>query len=118
MLALTHDLRIAFRNIRRRPSFSLMVIGMLALGVALNAAMFSIFNGMFLRPLPFPESDRIVDLDETAPKWNLANVGVSGPDFDEWRRSNSTFEGMAFFRGPSYNLSDSGAAQRVQGLRG
>ena len=112
-----HDLKMAFRNIRTRPSFSLMVIGMLALGVAGNAAIFSVFNSLFLRPLPFAEADRLIDLDETAPKWGLKFVGVSGPDFYEWRKSNSTFQGMAFFRGPSYNLSDRGNAQRVTGAQ-
>ena len=53
MQALLHELKIAFRNLRTRPWFSLTVIGMLALGIAGNAAIFSIFNGLFLRPLPF-----------------------------------------------------------------
>jgi putative ABC transport system permease protein len=112
-----HDLKIAFRNIRTKPLFSLMVIGMLALGVASNAAIFSIFNSLFLHPLPFAESDRLIDLDETAPKWNLKYVGVSSTDFDAWSKSNSTFDGMAFFRGPSYNLSNGGEAQRVNGAQ-
>jgi putative ABC transport system permease protein len=112
-----HDLRIAFRNIRTRPLFSLMVIGMLALGVASNAAIFSIFNSLFLHPLPFAESGRLINLNETAPKWNLKYVGVSSADFDEWSKSNSTFDSMGFFRGPSYNLSDGGAAQRVNGAQ-
>ena len=112
-----HDLKIAFRNIRTKPLFSLMVIGMLALGVASNAAIFSIFNSLFLHPLPFAESDWLIDLDETAPKWNLKYVGVSSTDSDQWSKSNSTFDGMAFFRGLSYNLSDRGTAQRVNGAQ-
>lgn len=113
MRGVLQDLEFAFRNIRTKPAFSFMVIAMLALGVAANAAIFSLFNSLFLRPLPFAESDRLVDVDETAPKWNLKNVGVSAVDFYEWRKSNSTFESMAFFRGPSYNLSNRGTAQRV-----
>lgn len=111
------DLKIALRNIHAKPFFSSMVIGMLALGIAGNAAIFSIFNSFFLRPLPFAESDRLVDLDETAPKWNLQHVGISAPDFYEWRKSNSTFASMAFFRGASFNLSDRGTAQRVDGAQ-
>ena len=117
MHGLTHDLKIAFRNIRTRPAFSLMVIGMLALGIAGNAAIFSIFNGLFLRPLPFAESERLVDLDETAPKWNLKFVGVSNIDSFEWIKSSSTFDSLAFFRGQNYNLVDRGAAQRVTGAQ-
>src|SRR5258708_2987216 len=109
------DLKVAFRNMRTKPAFSLMVVGMLALGVAGNAAIFSIFNGLFLRPLSFPEAQQLIDLDETAPKWNLHYVGVSTADFYLWRGNNSTFDGMAFFRQSSFNLSDRGNAQRLLG---
>ena len=109
------DLKIALRNMRTKPAFSLMVVGMLALGVAGNAAIFSIFNGLFLRPLPFPEAEQLIDLDETAPKWNLHYVGVSNPDFFLWRSNNSTFDGMAFFTQSSFNLSERGNAQRILG---
>ncbi|HLN00487.1 MAG TPA: ABC transporter permease [Bryobacteraceae bacterium] len=115
---LQHDLRIAFRAIRNKPAFSLMVIGMLAAGIAGNAAIFSVFNGLFLRPLPFAEPDRLVDLDETAPKWNLKSVGISNPDFYAWREGNKTFDAMAFFKSAGYDLSgDRGGAQRIKGVR-
>jgi len=68
-------------------------------------------------PLPFAESDRLVELDETAPKWNLRYVGVANPDFYRWRKSNSTFENMAFFTGANYNLSDGENVARVQGAQ-
>jgi len=115
MSSYVSDLKVAFRNMRTKPAFSLMVVGMLALGVAGNAAIFSIFNGLFLRALPFPDAQQLIDLDETAPKWNLQYVGVSNPDFYLWRNNNSTFDGMAFFIQGSYNLSDRGNAQRILG---
>jgi len=65
MHGLVPDLKVALRNLRTQPGFSLMVVGMLALGIASNAAIFSVFNGLFLRPLPFAESDRLIELDET-----------------------------------------------------
>src|SRR5207249_2922726 len=74
----------------------------------------SVFNGLFLRPLPFAESDRLIELDETAPKWNLKYVGVSNPDSYEWRKNSLTFDCMSFFSRMSYNLSAGGAAQRVE----
>jgi len=117
MSSYVSDLRVAFRNMRTKPAFSLMVVGMLALGVAGNAAIFSIFNGLFLRPLPFPEAQQVIDLDETAQKWNLHYVGVSIPDFFAWRSNNSTFDGMAFFAQSSFNLSDRGTAQRILGAK-
>jgi predicted permease len=109
------DVKLALRNIRTKPAFSLMVIGMLALGVAGNTAIFSIFNGLFLRPFPFPKAERLIDLDETAPKWNLHYTGISDPDLYVWRENNSTFDGMAFFDNNNFNLSDHGTAQRVEG---
>jgi putative ABC transport system permease protein len=115
MESLWHDWKVAFRMLRNKPAFSLAVAGMLALGVAGNAAIFSIFNGLFLRPLPFAEPARLVDLDETAPKWNLTRVGISNPDYDAWQKGNATFDGMAFFSAGGANLSTAdGAAQRIK----
>jgi predicted permease len=114
MHELVHHINRRLRVLYTRPSFSLTIVGMLALGIASNIAVFTVFNSLYLRPLPFPESDRLIDLDETAPKWNLQRVGVSNPDLSQWRSSNSTFESMAFFRGPSCNFSDSGVTQRIQ----
>ena len=111
----THDLKMALRAIRLKPAFSLMVVGMLALGIAGNAAIFSIFNGLFLKPLPFADSERLVDLDETAPKWNLKFVGISAPDYYNWRKGNRTFDGLACFDTGDFNLSGLGSAQRVYG---
>src|SRR5262249_7840551 len=111
------DLKVGLRNLRTKQAFSLIVIGILALGIAGNAAVFSVFNSLFLRPLPFPDSDRLIDIDETAPKWNLQHVGVSNFDFFEWRKDNATFDSMAFFRNTGYNFSEGRAAQRVDGVQ-
>ncbi|HVP48302.1 MAG TPA: ABC transporter permease, partial [Bryobacteraceae bacterium] len=110
-----HDLKTALRAIRMKPAFSMAVIGMLALGIAGNAAIFSIFNGLFLKPLPFRDSERLLDIDETAPKWNLKFVGVAAPDYYNWRKGNSTFGGIACFDTSDFNLSGLGSAQRVHG---
>ncbi len=113
-----HDCKVAFRTLWTRPGFSFSVILILSLGVAANAAIFSIFNSLFLRPLPFAEPARLVDLDETAPKWNLKYVSINNPDFDNWQRANTTFDGMAFFSTGGANLSDSsGVAQRIATAR-
>jgi len=112
---LGHDLRVASRVIRVNPAFSLAVVLMLALGVAGTTAIFSVFDGLFLRPLPFPDPGRLVDLNEAAPKWNLTQVSVSNPDFTAWRNGNASFDSMAFFSGGGANLSDSsGVARRIK----
>ena len=117
LAVLFYDLRIALRGMRKKPGFSLMVAGMLALGIGGNAAIFSTFNSLFLRPLPFPDSGRLVDVDETAPQWNLKYVGVAGPDYVAWRDHNTTFDSLAFFKRPDFNLSKAGPAQHVRGAR-
>ena len=114
---LKHDLKTAVRSIRQKPAFSMAVIGMLALGIAGNAAIFSIFNGLFLKPLPFRDSERLLDIDETAPAWNLKFVGVSQPDYYNWRKANSTFDGIACYDTADFNLSGLGSAQRVHGAQ-
>src|SRR6185369_11751492 len=75
----------------------------------------SVFNGLFLKPFPFDHPERLLDVDETAPRWNLKFVGVSNYDQDLWRRANQTFENIAFFSGSGGDLSGEGAVQRVRG---
>lgn len=118
MESIWHDVKVAWRMMRLRPAFSAAVVGMLALGVAGNTAIFSIFDGLFLRPLPFAQPDRMVDLDETAPKWDLQYVSISNKDFFTWQRNNATFAGMAAYSSTGFNLSDaSGNAQRIKGAQ-
>ena len=108
------DLRMAVRAARNRPGFSFLLAGILALGIAGNAAIFSLFNGLFLKPLPFRDSAQLVDLDERAPRWNLTYTGISNWDFYAWRAGNRTFDGMAFFDSGQVNFSYKGAAQRIR----
>ena len=117
MHGLFHSLKRSCRIVVARPWVSLMVVITLALGIAGNAVVFSISNSLFRHSLPFPASDRLVDLDETAPEWNLAHVGVSNPDLYEWRAQNSTFESMAFFRTARYNLSTPNATEPILGAQ-
>ncbi len=112
-----HDLKLALRALFAKPSFSLMIVGMLALGIAGNVTIFTIYNELFLQNLPLPQADRLVNLDETAPKWNLRFVSIAKPDFDAWNEHNTTFDSMAVFDTENFNLSGRGAAQRLQAAR-
>jgi len=111
------DLRQALRLLLRAHFASLLVVGMLALGIAANVAVFSLVNGLFLRPFPFPDPERLVFVNEKAPRWNLEVVGVNYPDFHQWRASQKAFEAMAVYDTVSYNLSDGSRAERVSGAR-
>jgi putative ABC transport system permease protein len=117
MSGLLKDLKFAALTLIKQPLFSLMIVGMLALGIAGNTAIFSVFNGLFLRPLPFPDSEQLMNLDETAPKWNLQYTGIAYPDFYAWREENRSFEAMAVFQTRSYNLFLKEEARRIQAAR-
>src|SRR5919106_2475340 len=111
------DIRYALRAFTRKPGFTAMVVGLLALGIAGNAAIFSIFNGLFLRPLPYREPAALVDIDETAPRWNLEYTGVAYPNFHDWREHNRAFASMAAYDSSRANLSGEGDAERIEGAQ-
>ena len=81
MNVFARDLRFAARTLFKQPMFSATVVFVLALGIAGTSGIFSVFNGLFLRPLPFDNPDRLVNIDETAPQWNLEFVSVNFTDF-------------------------------------
>ncbi len=109
------EFRSAFRSFRRQKLGTALVVAMLSLGIAANVVVFTLVNGLFLRPFPFPDPDQLVYLNERAPKWNLDQTGINYPDFDLWRKNNQTFAGMALYGGTSFNLSDEHGAERIIG---
>jgi len=115
--SLQRDVQFAFRSFRRQPFFSGLAVMMLALGIAGNTAVFSMINTVFLRPFPYAKADRLVDLDTTAPRWNLEFVSVTYPDFVAWREQNTTFESMGVYTSPSVNMMSEEGARRLSTLR-
>ena len=111
------DIRYAWRALLRQRGASALVIVMLALGIAANVAVFSLVNGLFLRPFPFPHPDRLVFFNMAAPKWNLDVVGINYPDFDRWRKDQKLFEAITLLDTSNFNLADSGGAERVRGAQ-
>jgi predicted permease len=109
------DLHYALRSLGRQRGATGLVILMLALGIAANVAVFSLVNGLFLRPFPFPDPDRLVYINETAPRWNLDIVGINYPDFDRWRKDNKLFDAIALYQSSQFNVSDGTGAERLKG---
>ena len=87
------DIRYAWRSLNHQRFGSVLVIGMLALGIGSTVAVFSLVNGLFLRPFPFPEPERLVYINEAAPKWNLDMTGINYHDYAQWRRDQKVFDG-------------------------
>ena len=116
MSRLANDIRQAIRQLLRRPGYAVAVVVLMALGIAGNAAVFRMVNGLFLRPLPFDEPAQLVDLNETAPQWNLEFLSIAFRDFDRWREQNSTFQAMSAIRDGGGNLLIDGVPERVSYL--
>ena len=114
-LMLGSDLKYTFRSLARQKLSTALVVSMLTLAIAANVVVFSLVNGLFLRPFPFPEPERLVYINETAPRWNLEVVGVNYPDFVQWREGARLFDGLALYDGESFNLSDGAGAERIEG---
>ncbi len=108
------DLRYALRQLGRSPGFTAAAILTLALGIGATAAMFTLVNTVLLRPLPFPEQDRLMWLaqqDHSLP--GVAWEALSYPDYFDWRTQNHTFSGMASYAGGSITLELKGESQRL-----
>jgi len=114
MKTLWQDARYGLRMLMKNPGFTLTAVITLALGIGATSVIFSFVNGILLRPLPYRDSDRLVLLDETAPKRGIASMGVSYPDFLDWREQNRVFTGVAAYNGGvDYTLSGSGEPEEL-----
>ncbi|MBI3405067.1 MAG: ABC transporter permease [Acidobacteria bacterium] len=107
------DIRYGLRTLLRSPGFTLIAVAALALGIGANTAIFSIVNTVLLRPLPYPEAERLVWFYELQPE--CPTCPFSAPDFLDYQSQNQTFEQMAGVRQLSFNLTGQGAAERVRG---
>ena len=90
-----NDLRFAFRQLLKNPAFSVVAVLTLALGIGANTAIFSVVNAVLLRPLPYPESDRLVWLSERSP--SFPTMSVSYPNFIDWRAQQTVFEQIGVY---------------------
>jgi len=96
------DFRYALRQLRKSPGFTFVAILTLALGIGANTAIFSVINAVLLAPLPYPQANRIMTLNEFSSGTNSA---IAFPDYLDWRRDNTVFEELAISRRESRNLS-------------
>ena len=97
------NLRLALRQLIKNPAFSAVAVITLALGIGANTAIFSIVNAVLLRPLPYPDADRIMVLNESSGPGQDYSVAL--PDYFDWRNDNTVFEHLAATHKESRNLS-------------
>src|ERR1041384_3294436 len=90
-----NDFKFAFRQLLKNPGFTAVAVLTLALGIGANTAIFSVINGVLLRPLPYPEPEQLVTLWERSPQRGLEQERGSGPNYLDWRAQNTVFSEMA-----------------------
>src|SRR5262249_55586145 len=114
MATLLQDLRFGVRTLVKTPGVTLVAIVALALGIGANTAMFSVVNGVLLRPLPYVEPGRRVMLSASMLQFREASVAY--PNFLDWQQRSRSFDLMAAYRGDSFNLTGEGAPERLRGM--
>jgi len=113
METLADDLRYSLRLLRKTPGFTLIAVIALALGIGADTAMFTVVNGVLLRPLPYRDPARLVMLAETAP--DFSRMSVSYPNFLDWQRENQSFTGLAVFTHEDFTFTGSGQPEHLAG---
>ncbi|MFN7943999.1 MAG: ABC transporter permease [Blastocatellia bacterium] len=107
MGTLWQDMRYGLRMLARQPGFTLIAVLTLALGIGANTAIFSVVNAVLLRPLPYPESERLALLSEYGR--NFGEMSISYPNFSDWRAQQTVFEAIGVYNRDSYNLTEQGS---------
>ena len=116
METLLKDIRFGIRNLLKHPTFAITALLTLAIGIGANTTIFSFVNGILLRPLPYPDSERLVVINETAPKRGIPSMSISFPNFLDWRAQNQVFEDIsAFGLSSSFTLTGAGEPERLRG---
>src|SRR5215467_9884417 len=117
MESLFKDISYAFRNLHKRPVFSLIVIFTLALGIGANTAVFSVVHAVLLAPLPYGDPDKLVVVWAKNEKQHLTQQPVSYPNIVDLKQANDVFEQLSAVRGESFSLTDRDEPERVTGVR-
>lgn len=115
METLVQDVRYSLRMLRKSPILTMVAVLTLALGVGANTAVFSVINAVLLRPLPYPNADRIFLVTET---WRgQGGVNVSAGNFNDWKAQSTVFASMSAVQTANFNLASGGSAERVAGSK-
>ena len=117
METLLKDVRYGIRNLLKHPTFAATALITLAIGIGANTTIFSFVNGILLRPLPYPQSERLTLINETALKQGIPLMSISFPNFLDWRAQNHVFEDVAAYgMSRSFSLTGGGEPERLRGI--
>ena len=107
------DLLYALRHLRKNPGYALVTVLTLALGIGANTAIFSVVNGVILKPLPYPDASRLVFITSQFPGLGFDQFWVSAPEFLEFRERNQSFQDVGGYRAGAVNLGTADQPRRV-----
>jgi putative ABC transport system permease protein len=110
-----NDLIYAIRGLGKRPLFAIAAVLTLALGVGANSAIFSVVNAVLLRPLPYPSPNRLMMLWTHNPRQGFDKDVSAYPNFDDWRRRSTSFDGMSAHTGADFTLTQAGDPAQIRG---
>src|ERR1044072_8692862 len=110
------DIRYALRNLLRRPTLTLIAVVTLALGIGANTAIFSAINALLLKPLPFPELDRVVAVWDKLPSRGDMHNEVTVANYLDIQSQTQSFDQLALFRSRRTNLTGIDPPERIQGF--
>ena len=110
---LLQDLRYGLRQLRRSPGFTAVAVLTLALGIGATTAMFSVIDGIILKPLPYPHPEQLVAVWLTAPGMNVKKLATSSSLYFILRDQNRTFQDFGLYTGASANVTGHGKAEQV-----
>jgi putative ABC transport system permease protein len=117
MSTLLQDIRYALRTFRRSPAFFFFAVGVLALGIGANTAIFTIAYNILLRPLPFRDANRLVMVWEDDSAYGFPQNTPSPGNFSAWKSQNDVFTDTAAYRGRTFNLTGHGNPEQFRGIQ-
>src|SRR5438445_8153903 len=108
------DIQFGVRMLRKNLGFTFVAVIALMLGIASTTVIFSVINGVLLRPLPYPDADRIVTIKQTVRATGAQQDAVSPANFLDWQKQSDVFAAMSASRGWQGNLSDGDVPERLR----
>lgn len=114
---LGQELRYAFRQLRKTPGFATVAILTLAIGIGANTAIFSVTDAVLLRPLPYPDSKRLVRVWQSEPRMGEGHLGAAPPEFEAYRDRTRVFSSVAGYQPESFDLTGDSQPEHLSAYR-
>ena len=115
-MTLATEIRQVARRLMHSPMFTIVTLLTIAIGIGANSAIFSVVNGVLLKPLPYPDAGALIAVWQTAPRLNLKDMEASPSDYFVFRQENHTFQQFGVWHGGSVAVTGRAAPEQVRSL--